>query len=136
VRFRRALSALAAGVAATLVFGAQPASAKPAPPPPNCAVDLRTPAVYYGSPQVILEIICNQTVSRVGGGVSLYRDDGVYLGSDSDDNYNYSYARAAVVGTCVTGYYFAKAYVFANYGGAAPDLFQNLTGPTVYLTCP
>jgi hypothetical protein len=129
-KLRRALCALILGVAATLGT-AQPAAAAAL----SCTVRILTPTqLYTTNVYTLVEVSCNQSVSFIGGYVSLYRD-GTHLGTVDVYLYNRSYAYKLNMVSCVPGNYHVMGYGFANLDGGAPDVAQRVTTPTVPITC-
>jgi hypothetical protein len=82
----------------------------------------------------LVEVKCNQSVSFIGGYVSLYRD-GTWLGNVDVYLNDRSYAYKLNLVSCVPGNYHAMGYGFANLDGGAPDFAQRTTTPTVAITC-
>jgi hypothetical protein len=129
-KLRGALCALFLGVAAATAV-AQPAEAAAL----SCTVRILPPTqLYTSSVYTLVEVNCNQSVSFIGGYVSLYRD-GVHLGTVDVYLNNRSYAYKLNLVSCVPGNYHVMGYGFANLDGGAPDVAERVATAPVPITC-
>ncbi len=133
------MRALALGAAAALALGGSPAQAATASSASaaalNCAITITNPTQLYTTyVYAYVEVKCNQSVSFIGGYLSLYRD-GTHLGYAETYQNNAAYAYKINMVSCVPGNYHVMGYGFANLDGGPPDFSQRVATTPIAITC-
>lgn len=134
---RHRMRALAVVATLAAAIGAQTVAAPSASAAAlDCDIRILTPtqSANGGAVYTLVEVYCDQTVSYLGGYVSLFRD-GNHLDLVSEYRTNSSYVYKLNLVSCVPGDYHAQGYGFANLNGGQPDITKRVTTPTVAVSC-